>query len=85
MGGSLNHPSLIFLFHVRYQRRDNFPSSIFQLGLNYTIETTKPASKWENKEANKLFSKTNKSGLTAGDHHQHSLLFHLNITEFTHF
>lgn len=42
---------------------DKFPSNLFQLGLNYTIETTKAASTPENKAANELFSKTNKWGL----------------------
>lgn len=61
--GRVIKPSFDIFISRSTQRRDNFPSSIFQLGLNYTIETTKPASKEENKEANKLFSKTNKSGL----------------------
>ena len=42
---------------------DRFPSNIFQLGLNYTIETTKKASKQPNKLANALFSKSNNWGL----------------------
>ena len=61
--GRVINPSFDTYISRSLRSRDNFPSNIFQLGLNYTIETTKPASKEENKEANKLFSKTNQSGL----------------------
>ena len=42
---------------------DKFPANLFQIGLNYTIETTKSASTEANRVANNLFSESNKWGL----------------------
>ena len=61
--GRVINPSFETYLSRSRTSRDHFPSNIFQIGLNYSIETTKPASREENKEANKLFSKTNASGL----------------------
>ena len=61
--GRLINPSFDTYLSRSVTRRDNFPSNIFQVGINYSIETTKPASRDENKQANKLFSATNASGL----------------------
>ena len=61
--GRVINPSFETYLSRSRTSRDYFPSNIFQIGLNYSIETTKPASRKENKEANKLFSKTNASGL----------------------
>ncbi len=47
---------------------DQFPTQLFQIGLNYTIETTNTADTEVNRKLNKLFSGTNKYGffLAAG-------------------
>lgn len=42
---------------------DVFPKHLFQLGLNYTIETTKSASNPVNRLSNTLFDRSNKWGL----------------------
>jgi outer membrane protein W len=42
--------------------RNQFPKHLFQVGLNYTIETTKSASTETNRESNELFSSSNKWG-----------------------
>jgi len=48
--------------------KNKFPTNLIQVGLNYTIETTKSASTEINKKSNKLFSSSNKWGffLAAG-------------------
>ena len=61
--GRLINPSFKTYLSRSVKQRDNFPSNIFQIGLNYTIETTQPASREENKEANKIFSASNERGL----------------------
>ena len=61
--GRLISPSFDTYLSRSLTSRDNFPSNIFQIGLNYSIETTQPASREENKQANKVFSETNQSGL----------------------
>jgi len=43
--------------------KDKFPVNLFQIGLNYTIETTKIASTEVNRASNNLFSKSNKWGV----------------------
>lgn len=43
--------------------KNKFPTNLIQIGLNYTIETTKSASTEINKKSNKLFSSSNKWGL----------------------
>lgn len=43
--------------------QDNFPTQLFQLGLNYTIETTSSADTEVNRILNNLFSSSNKDGL----------------------
>ena len=50
-----------------------YPVNLLQLGLNYTIETTKSASE-SNRKSNELFSLSNKWGLflaAARLHHFH--------------
>ena len=61
--GRVINPSFETDLSRSVKQRDNFPANIFQIGLNYSIETTQPASREENKQANNLFSKTNDSGL----------------------
>ena len=61
--GRVINPSFETYLSRSVKQRDNFPENIFQIGLNYSIETTQPASREENKLANNLFSKTNDSGL----------------------
>ena len=61
--GRIINPSFETYISRSVKSRDNFPANIFQIGLNYSIETTQPASREENKQANNLFSKTNDSGL----------------------
>ena len=41
---------------------DAFPRSLFQLGVNWSIETTKPTANSANKNANLFFSKSNANG-----------------------
>lgn len=47
---------------------DAFPETLLQLGVNWSIETTKPTANSVNKNANLIFSKSNKNGgfLAAG-------------------
>ena len=45
---------------------DRFPSQMFQIGINYMIETTKSASTDANREANRVLSASNKHGLFFG-------------------
>ncbi|WP_156152583.1 hypothetical protein [Flammeovirga sp. OC4] len=42
---------------------DHFPSQTFQVGLNYSIETTKSASNESNRKLNKTLSSSNKWGI----------------------
>ena len=42
---------------------DAFPKSMLQVGLNWTIETTRTAATEETRKANKLFSASNDNGL----------------------
>lgn len=43
--------------------KNKFPVNLFQIGLNYTIETTKNANTETNRKSNELFSSSNKWGL----------------------
>jgi len=62
---------------------DKFPANLFQIGLNYTIETTKSASTEANRKSNKLFSDSNNWGLffAAGPSSSFPLVSSSNITD----
>ena len=51
----------VYLSRENY-KNDKFPKFLLNLGLNYTIETTKSASTELNKRSNALFSSSNKWG-----------------------
>ena len=42
---------------------DAFPASMFQLGINFAIETTSPSASPMNKKANEIFAASNANGL----------------------
>jgi len=51
-----------YLSRTRFSK-DQFPKNLFQIGINYTIETTGTANTEISKLSNELFSKSNKWGL----------------------
>lgn len=61
-GRVVNPPFNIYLSREAVSE-DKFPANLFQIGLNYTIETTKSASTEVNRVANNLFSESNQWGL----------------------
>ena len=61
--GRLINPEFDIYLSRETVKQDMFPVNLFQLGLNYTIETTKSASTDANRKSNELFSSSNKWGL----------------------
>jgi len=66
--GRVLNPSFDTYLSRNVKSKDKFPSQILQIGLNYTIETTKGSGGAETEKANRLYSKSNKYGffLSAG-------------------
>ncbi len=60
--GKVVNPSFDTFLSRTVVSTDQFPSRLFQIGINYTIETTKIADAEINKASNKLFSSSNKKG-----------------------
>ncbi|MDE0471808.1 MAG: hypothetical protein OXH57_07685, partial [Ekhidna sp.] len=62
---------------------DHFPAHLFQIGLNYMLETTKSADTQVNRQANRLFSSSNKWGffLAAGPSSSFPLISSEYITD----
>ncbi len=64
--GRVLNPSFNTYLSRNVTDSDAFPNDIFQLGVNYTIETTGTANADVNKELNNEFSKSNLNGLFFG-------------------
>ena len=74
-----------FDIHVSREKvsQNKLPVNLFQIGLNYTIETTKSASTESNRKANELFSSSNNWGffLAAGPSSSFPLISSSYITD----